>query len=57
MSLDVTFQRCAEVSAHYAAQLLVDKALGEGVHQHWQVVFEPELVLRRSRPARPGPDG
>ena len=36
-----------------AAQLLLDEALGEGVHQHRQVVFEPELVIRRSS-ARPG---
>jgi hypothetical protein len=35
-----------------AAQLLLDEALGEGVHQHRQVVFEPELVVRRSSQAR-----
>jgi LacI family transcriptional regulator len=40
-----------------AAQLLLDEALGEGVHQHRQVVFEPELVVRRSSQARPGPAG
>jgi len=56
MSFDVTFKRCAEVSAHYAAHLL-DEALREGVHQHRQVVFEPELVVRRSSQARPGPAG
>lgn len=31
-----------------AAQLLLDEALGEEGHQHRQVVFEPELVVRRS---------
>lgn len=36
-----------------AAQLPLDEALGEGAHQHRQVVFEPELVIRRSS-ARPG---
>jgi LacI family transcriptional regulator len=35
-----------------AAQLLLDEALGEGVHQHRQVVFEPELAVRRSSQAR-----
>jgi LacI family transcriptional regulator len=36
-----------------AAQLLLDEALGEGSHQHRQVVFEPELVVRRSSQGRP----
>jgi LacI family transcriptional regulator len=36
-----------------AAQLLLDEALGRGNHQHRQVVFEPELVIRRSSQARP----
>src|SRR5262249_56184400 len=41
-----------------AAQLLLDEALGEPSHQHRQVVFEPELVIRQSsrprqRQARP----
>jgi len=42
-----------------AAQLLIDETLGEQAHQHRQVVFEPELVIRRSsqaqrrRPRRP----
>jgi LacI family transcriptional regulator len=40
-----------------AAQLLLDEALGEGSHQHRQVVFEPELVVRRSSQARPDPAG
>jgi DNA-binding LacI/PurR family transcriptional regulator len=31
-----------------AAQLLLDEALGEASHQHRQVVFEPELVIRQS---------
>jgi LacI family transcriptional regulator len=35
-----------------AAQLLLDEALGEETHQHQQVVFEPELVVRRSSEAR-----
>jgi LacI family transcriptional regulator len=41
-----------------AAQLLLDEALGEASHQHRQVVFEPELVIRQSSqasPARPRP--
>ena len=36
-----------------AAQLLLDEALGEGSHQHRQVVFEPELVVRQSSRAKP----
>ena len=36
-----------------AAQLLLDEALGEGAHQHRQVVFEPELVVRQSSRAKP----
>jgi DNA-binding LacI/PurR family transcriptional regulator len=36
-----------------AAQLLLDEALGDGAHQHRQVVFEPELVVRQSSQARP----
>jgi LacI family transcriptional regulator len=40
-----------------AAQLLLDEALGEEAHQHRQVVFEPELVVRRSSQARPVPAG
>ena len=35
-----------------AAQLLLEEALGEEAHQHRQVVFEPELVIRRSSQAR-----
>jgi LacI family transcriptional regulator len=46
-----------ELLGRAAAQLLLDEALGQGVHQHRQVVFEPELVVRRSSQARPGPDG
>ena len=34
-----------------AAQLLLDEALGEASHRHRQVVFEPELVIRRSSQA------
>lgn len=35
-----------------AAQLLIDEALGEESHQHRQVVFEPEIVVRRSSEPR-----
>ena len=31
-----------------AAQLLIAETLAEGAHEHRQVVFEPELVIRRS---------
>jgi LacI family transcriptional regulator len=31
-----------------AARLLLDEADGDGAHQHRQVIFEPELVVRRS---------
>jgi LacI family transcriptional regulator len=31
-----------------AAQLLIEEALGDGTHRHRQVVFEPDLVIRRS---------
>ena len=40
-----------------AAQLLIEEALGRSTHQHRQVVFEPELVVRASstgHPVRPG---
>ncbi|HEY6274971.1 MAG TPA: LacI family DNA-binding transcriptional regulator [Streptosporangiaceae bacterium] len=36
-----------------AAQLLLDEALGGASHQHRQVVFEPELVIRQSSQASP----
>jgi hypothetical protein len=43
-----------------AAQLLLDEALGGASHQHRQVVFEPELVIRPSslprRQDRPRPE-
>ncbi len=32
-------------------------ALGDVAHQHRQVVFEPELVVRRSSQAEPRPAG
>jgi LacI family transcriptional regulator len=35
-----------------AAQLLLDEALGQESHQHRQVVFEPELVVRQSSQTR-----
>ncbi len=44
-------------SSRTAAQLLLDEALEEGVHQHRQAVFELELAVRRCSPARPGPAG
>ncbi|MFZ0003299.1 MAG: substrate-binding domain-containing protein, partial [Trebonia sp.] len=31
-----------------AARLLLDEADGDGAHQHRQVIFEPELVVRQS---------
>jgi LacI family transcriptional regulator, galactose operon repressor len=36
-----------------AAQLLVAEALADDAHQHRQVIFEPELVVRQSSNARP----
>jgi LacI family transcriptional regulator, galactose operon repressor len=36
-----------------AAQLLIEEALGDGTHRHRQVVFEPDLVVRRSSSGRP----
>ncbi len=36
-----------------AAQLLIEEALGDGAHRHRQVVFEPDLVVRRSSPGGP----
>ncbi|MGE5293012.1 MAG: LacI family DNA-binding transcriptional regulator [Micromonosporaceae bacterium] len=36
-----------------AAQLLVAEALGDENHQHRQVIFEPELVVRQSSEPRP----
>ena len=36
-----------------AAQLLIEEALGDGTHRHRQVVFEPDLVVRRSSPGKP----
>src|ERR1017187_362841 len=35
-----------------AAQLLIDETLAQEGHQHRQVVFEPELVIRQSSQAR-----
>jgi len=34
-----------------AAQLLLDETLGGEAHQHRQVIFQPELVIRRSSQA------
>jgi LacI family transcriptional regulator len=31
-----------------AAQLLLEESLGDGEHQHRQVIFQPELEVRRS---------
>jgi LacI family transcriptional regulator len=36
-----------------AAQLLLEEALDGGNHQHRQVIFEPELVIRDSSSTRP----
>jgi LacI family transcriptional regulator len=36
-----------------AAQLLLEEALGDGGHQHRQVIFQPELEARRSSQGRP----
>ena len=38
-----------------AARLLLDEADADGSHRHRQVIFEPELVVRQSTQARPGP--
>lgn len=35
-----------------AAQLLLEEAVDDGTHQHRQVIFEPELVIRESSQAR-----
>ena len=48
-------RRPRQLPGRTAAQLLLDEALGEGSHQHRQVVFEPELVVRRSSQPRPDP--
>jgi LacI family transcriptional regulator len=31
-----------------AAQLLLEEAMDAGTHQHRQVIFEPDLVIRQS---------
>ena len=36
-----------------AAQLLLEEALGAEGHQHREVIFQPELEVRRSSQARP----
>ena len=36
-----------------AARLLIEEALGRSTHQHRQVVFEPDLVVRASSTAQP----
>jgi DNA-binding LacI/PurR family transcriptional regulator len=38
-----------------AAQLLLEEAMGSGGHQHRQVIFEPELEIRRSSQGGPRP--
>lgn len=38
-----------------AARLLLDEAADDETHQHRQVIFEPELVLRQSTQAAPIP--
>jgi LacI family transcriptional regulator len=40
---------------HTAARLLLDEAADGDTHQHRQVIFEPELIVRQStQPASPG---
>jgi LacI family transcriptional regulator len=38
-----------------AAQLLLEEAMGQDGHQHRQVIFEPELEVRRSSQDGPRP--
>ena len=38
-----------------AAQLLLEEATGQDGHQHRQVIFEPELEIRRSSQGGPRP--
>ena len=40
---------------HTAARLLLDEAVGDETHQHQQVIFEPELVVRQSTQPAPNP--
>lgn len=40
---------------HTAARLLLDEAADGDAHQHRQVIFEPELVVRQSTQPAPGP--
>ena len=39
---------------HTAARLLLDEAADDDAHQHRQVIFEPELVVRQSTHPAPG---
>jgi LacI family transcriptional regulator len=39
---------------HSAARLLLDEAADDDTHQHRQVIFEPELVVRQSTRPAPG---
>jgi LacI family transcriptional regulator len=39
---------------HTAARLLLDEAADDDTHQHRQVIFEPELVVRQSTQPAPG---
>jgi LacI family transcriptional regulator len=39
---------------HTAARLLLDEAADDDTHQHRQVIFEPELVVRQSSAPAPG---
>ena len=41
-------RRPRQLPGRTAAQLLLDEALGEGVHRRRQVVFGPEALTRRS---------
>jgi hypothetical protein len=38
-----------------AAQLLLEESLGHDGHQHREVIFQPELEVRRSSQARTSP--
>ena len=40
-----------------AARMLLDEAAASDAHQHQQVIFEPELIIRQSTKAAPPPGG
>ena len=54
----VPLPRCASPRhqiGRTAARLLLEEALAADGHQHRQVIFQPELEVRRSGQARPRP--